>query len=147
MDVIEVNVLNQGKNNLPEYSTKGSAGFDLRANLEEPVVIKPGERKLISTGLKVSLPIGYEMQIRPRSGLALKRGISLVNSPGTIDSDYRGDIGIIIINHGDEDFVVNNGDRIAQGVIAKYTLALWNEVGLLDSSEREDGGFGHTGVK
>lgn len=147
MDVIEVDVLNQSKNNLPEYSTNGSAGFDLRANLEEPVVIKPGERKLISTGLKVSLPIGYEMQIRPRSGLALKRGISLVNSPGTIDSDYRGDIGIIVINHGDEDFVVNNGDRIAQGVIAKYTLVLWNEVGLLDSSEREEGGFGHTGVK
>ena len=131
---------------LPAYETEGSAGMDLRALLEEPVTIRPGQRKLIPTGLSLELPAGYEAQIRARSGLAVKKGIGLVNGIGTIDSDYRGDIGVILINWGEEDFVVENGDRIAQMVIAKYERVEWEAVSDLSDTERGSGGFGHTGV-
>lgn len=131
---------------LPAYETEGSAGMDLRALLEEPVTIRPGQRKLIPTGLSIELPAGYEAQIRARSGLAVKKGIGLVNGIGTIDSDYRGDIGVILINWGEEDFVVENGDRIAQMVIAKYERVEWEAVSDLSDTERGSGGFGHTGV-
>ena len=131
---------------LPEYETEGSAGMDLRAYLDEPVTLKSGERKLIPTGISIELPAGYEAQIRARSGLAAKKGIGLVNGIGTIDSDYRGDIGVILINWGNEDFVIENGDRIAQMVIAKYERIEWETVSELSDTERGSGGFGHTGV-
>ena len=131
---------------LPAYETEGSAGMDLRAMLDEPVVLGPGQRKLIPTGLSIELPVGYEAQIRARSGLAVKKGIGLVNGIGTIDSDYRGDIGVILINWGDEDFVIENGDRIAQMVIAKYERVEWETADDLSATERGSGGFGHTGV-
>ena len=131
---------------LPAYETEGSAGMDLRAMLDEPVVLGPGQRKLIPTGLSIELPVGYEAQIRARSGLAVKKGIGLVNGIGTIDSDYRGDIGVILINWGDEDFVIDNGDRIAQMVIAKYERVEWETADDLSATERGSGGFGHTGV-
>lgn len=131
---------------LPSYETEGSAGMDLRAMVDEPVVLKPGQRKLIPTGLSIELPVGYEAQIRGRSGLAVKKGIGLVNGIGTIDSDYRGDIGVILINWGEEDFVIENGDRIAQMVIAKYERVEWEESADLTETERGSGGFGHTGV-
>jgi len=130
---------------LPEYATPLSAGMDLRANLAEAVVLKPLERKLIPTGLFIELPAGYEAQIRPRSGLAIKHGISLVNTPGTIDADYRGEIGVIMINLSNEDFVINDGERICQMVIAAHERAEWIEVEELNSTERGSGGFGHTG--
>lgn len=131
---------------LPAYETDGSAGMDLRAMLDEPVVLGPGQRKLIPTGISIELPAGYEAQIRARSGLAVKKGIGLVNGIGTIDSDYRGDIGVILINWGDEDFVIENGDRIAQMVIAKYERVEWETADDLSATERGSGGFGHTGV-
>lgn len=131
---------------LPSYETEGSAGMDLRAMLDEPVVLKPGQRKLIPTGISIELPAGYEAQIRGRSGLAVKKGIGLVNGIGTIDCDYRGDIGVILINWGEEDFVIENGDRIAQMVIAKYERVEWEEAADLADTERGSGGFGHTGV-
>lgn len=131
---------------LPSYETEGSAGMDLRAFLDKPAVLRPGERMLIPTGLSIELPVGYEAQIRARSGLAVKKGIGLVNGIGTIDSDYRGDIGVILINWGEEDFVVNNGDRIAQMVIARYERVEWETVSDLSETERGTGGFGHTGV-
>ena len=131
---------------LPKYMTKGAAGMDLYANVHDDTVIKRGEIKLIKTGIRISLPEGFEAQIRPRSGLALKNGISLVNSPGTIDSDYRGEIGVIVINHGAEDFTVKRGDRIAQMVINRYERVDWCECEELDETERADGGFGHSGV-
>lgn len=131
---------------LPAYETKGSAGMDLRANLDEPVVLKPGQRRLIKTGISIELPVGYEAQIRGRSGLAVKHGIGLVNGIGTIDSDYRGEIGVILINWGEEDFVINNNDRIAQMVIAKYERIKWEEADDLTETERGSGGFGHTGI-
>lgn len=130
---------------LPEYQTKGSAGFDLRANLHEPITIKHGEIKIIPTGLIFEIPQGYEVQIRPRSGLAAKNGISIVNTPGTIDSDYRGEIKIILINLGKDDFTVNNGDRIAQGLANKIDQAQFVEINELSETERGAGGFGHTG--
>lgn len=130
----------------PEYETEGSAGMDLRAMLDAPVVIKPGQRKLIPTGISIELPVGYEAQIRGRSGLAMKKGIGLVNGIGTIDSDYRGDIGVILINWGEDDFVIENGDRIAQMVIAKYERVTWEKSDTLGETERGFGGFGHTGV-
>ena len=130
---------------LPEYETLGSAGMDLRAAIGESIRVSPGERVLIPTGIRVSLPIGTEAQIRPRSGLAIRHGISMVNSPGTIDADYRGEIQVILINHGKEDFVVDRGDRIAQMVIAPILRAVWEQVDSLDDTERGDGGFGHTG--
>lgn len=141
----KLRIVNTSNNELPTYATKGSAGMDLRANLQEDVVIAPGERKLIPTGLKISLPVGYEAQIRPRSGLALKKGVTVLNSPGTVDSDYIGDIGVILINHGEESFTVSNGDRIAQMVIAKHETVEFEQVESLDETERGAGGFGSTG--
>jgi len=131
---------------LPFYETEGSAGMDLRAFIEEPVTLKPGQRMLIPTGLYIELPVGYEAQIRARSGLAIKKGIGLVNGIGTIDSDYRGEIKVILINWGDDDFVVENGDRIAQMVIARYERVEWEQTEDLSETERGSGGFGHTGV-
>lgn len=142
---MKVKIVNQSGNSLPEYSTPLSAGMDLRANLAEPVLLKPLERRLIPTGLFMELPGGYEAQIRPRSGLALKKGISVVNTPGTIDADYRGEIGIILINLSGEDFLVNHGERICQMVINKVEMINWSEVDSLEDSERGAGGFGHTG--
>ena len=144
---MNVKIVNRSGNSLPEYSTSLSAGMDLRANLDDPVVLKPLERRLIPTGLFIELPGGFEAQIRPRSGLALKKGISVVNTPGTIDADYRGEIGIILINLSKEDFIVNHGERICQMVINKVEMIAWKEVGSLEDSERGAGGFGHTGNK
>lgn len=132
---------------LPAYETKSAAGMDIRAAIEEPFVLKAGERALVPTGLKMEIPIGYEVQIRPRSGLAIKNGISLVNSPGTIDADYRGEVKIIVINHSAEDFTINHGDRIAQMVIAPVTQMQIVQVDQLDTTERGEGGFGSTGTK
>ena len=131
---------------LPFYETDGSAGMDLRAFIEEPVTLKPGQRMLIPTGLYIELPVGYEAQLRARSGLAIKKGIGLVNGIGTIDSDYRGEIKVILINWGEEDFVIENGDRIAQMVIARYERIEWEQTEDLSETERGSGGFGHTGV-
>jgi dUTP pyrophosphatase len=142
---MNVKIVNRSGNSLPEYSTSLSAGMDLRANLDDPVVLKPMERRLIPTGLFIELPGGFEAQIRPRSGLALKKGISVVNTPGTIDADYRGEIGIILINLSKEDFLVNHGERICQMVINKVEMIAWKEVESLEDSERGAGGFGHTG--
>lgn len=142
---MKVKIVNQSGHALPDYSTPNSAGMDLRAKLDVPVTLKPLERRLIPTGLFIELPEGYEAQIRPRSGLALKKGISIVNTPGTIDADYRGEIGIIVINLSDSDFVVNNGERICQMVINKVEMISWTEVSSLEESERGAGGFGHTG--
>lgn len=130
----------------PFYATEGSAGMDLCACLEAPVILIPGERKLIPTGVRIALPAGYEAQVRPRSGLALKFGITVLNTPGTIDSDYRGEIGVILINHGQDSFEIKHGDRIAQMVVASYARVTWNKVESLDSTERGAGGFGHSGV-
>ena len=132
---------------MPQYSTKSSAGMDLRANLSESVLLKPLERKLIPTGIFIELPDGYECQIRPRSGLALKSGITVLSTPGTIDADYRGEIGIILVNLSSEPFVVNNGDRICQMVVARHSTVEWESVEVLEESERSSGGFGHTGIK
>lgn len=145
--MITVKVINNSNNPLPQYATIGSAGLDLRANISEPIVIKPLERKLIPTGLHISLPKGYEMQIRPRSGMAIKHGITCINTPGTIDSDYRGDIGVGLINLSNELFTVNPGDRIAQGVLNKVEQINWVEVSTLDETERASNGYGHTGIK
>ena len=142
---MKVKIVNRSGHALPDYSTPNSAGMDLRAKLNEAVTLKPMERSLIPTGLYMELPEGYEAQIRPRSGLALKKGISIVNTPGTIDADYRGEIGIILINLSDRDFVVNDGERICQMVINKVESISWSEVESLDDSERGAGGFGHTG--
>lgn len=142
-----VKIVNSSENPLPDYSTASSAGMDLRANLEQAVSLKPLERKLIPTGLYMELPEGYEAQIRPRSGLALKKGISVLNTPGTIDADYRGEIGIILVNLSSEEFIVEHGERICQMVINKVESVKWNLVGSLEDSERGDGGFGHTGTK
>lgn len=142
-----VRIVNKSKHPLPEYSTGSSAGLDLRANLSEPVVLRPLERALIPTGLFIELPDGYEAQIRPRSGLALKKGIGILNSPGTIDADYRGEIGIILVNLSNEKFTVNDGERICQMIISKYEKIEWEEVEALNSSHRGEGGFGHTGEK
>jgi dUTP pyrophosphatase len=141
----QVKIVNKSKHGLPSYGTLLSAGMDLRANIEEEIVLKPGERRLIPTGLFIALPVGYEAQIRPRSGLALKFGISLVNTPGTIDADYRGEIGIILINHSNEPFVIKDGERICQMVINKYETIEWEPTDTLDETERGAGGFGHTG--
>ena len=144
---MKIKIVNKSKHPLPEYATPGSAGMDLRANIDAPIALAPGERKLISTGIYIALPVGYEAQIRPRSGLALKYGIGLANMLGTVDSDYRADVGVILINLGQEDFVVNDGERIAQMVIAKHERAEWDVVEELDETERGEGGYGHTGVK
>lgn len=140
-----VKIVNRSKHPNPEYSTPLSAGMDVRANLENPIVLKPLERALIPTGLYIELPQGFEAQIRPRSGLALKKGITVLNTPGTIDADYRGEIGVILINLSNEDFVINDGDRICQMVIARHETIQWENVEILQETERGSGGFGHTG--
>lgn len=144
---MKIEIINNSKHELPEYSTLQSAGLDLRANLEESVTLKPLERRLVPTGLHIALPDGYEAQVRPRSGLAYKKGVTVLNAPGTIDADYRGDIGVILINMSNEDFVVEDGERIAQLVIAKYDQAEWISVSELSETNRGEGGFGSTGVK
>ena len=147
METISINIINNSTNNLPAYETIGSAGMDIRANLEEPVKLLPLQRALIPTGLFIELPHGYEAQIRPRSGLAIKHGITCLNSPGTIDSDYRGEIKIILVNLSDEEHEIQHGDRIAQMIIHPVTKAEWIEVKVLNESKRGEGGFGHTGNK
>lgn len=144
---MKVQIINKSKHPLPQYATECSAGMDIRANLNEPIVLKPLQRCLVPTGLYISLPLGFEAQMRPRSGLALKKGITLLNTPGTIDADYRGEIGIILVNLSAEDFVVEDGERIAQMVIARHEQTEWVEVETLDETERGEGGFGHTGRK
>ena len=144
---MEIKVVNKGHQPLPQYATAQSAGMDLRANLEEPVTLNPLERRLIPTGLHIALPAGYEAQVRPRSGLALQRGITVLNTPGTIDADYRGEIGVVLINLSQEPFVVNDGERIAQMVIARHEQGELTQVEVLDETERGEGGYGHTGVK
>lgn len=143
---IKVKIVNKSGHPLPQYATAFSAGLDLRAFLEAPMVIAPGERALVPTGIRTALPEGYELQLRPRSGLALRSGITLLNSPGTIDADYRGEIGVIIINHSDRPFTVADGDRICQMVLTRYFRIEWDETDCLDSTERGEGGFGHTGT-
>ena len=144
---MKIKIVNKSKHPLPEYATPGSAGMDLRANIDAPITLAPGERKLIPTGIHIALPVGCEAQVRPRSGLALKYGIGLANMLGTVDADFRGEIGVILINLGQEDFVVNDGERIAQMVITKHERAEWVVVYELDETERGEGGYGHTGVK
>jgi len=144
---VKVAVINDGKHQLPLYSTPQSAGLDLRASLDVPIVLQPGERSLIPTGIKLALPPGMEAQVRPRSGLAYKHGVTVLNAPGTIDADYRGDIGVILVNHGNVAFTVEDGSRIAQMVLAKYEQVAWEEVRELTDTDRGDGGFGSTGVK
>jgi dUTP pyrophosphatase len=141
-----VKVINKSNNPLPEYSTPQSAGFDLRANLENIEILKPGERKLVGTGLFIALEPGYEAQVRPRSGLALKKGITVLNAPGTVDADYRGEVGVILYNASNEDFEIVPGERIAQMVIAKYERINWEKTDTLDETERGAGGFGHSGT-
>jgi len=144
---MNIRIVNKSKHELPAYETKASAGMDLRSNIDEPVVLKPLERQLIPTGLFIELPLGFEAQIRPRSGLAIKKGISLVNTPGTIDADYRGEIKIIVINLSNQEVEIADGERIAQMIISKVEQAQWIEVDLLEETERGAGGFGHTGTK
>ena len=148
MDRLKVKIINRSHHPLPAYATPEAAGMDIRAYLPDgPVTLRPMERALIGTGLYMQLPAGYEAQIRPRSGLALKHGLSVANSPGTIDADFRGEIKIILINLGTEDFVVNDGERVCQMVIKQYSHVSWEPVAELDRTKREDGGFGHTGVE
>ena len=142
---MKIKIVNRSHHALPQYATALSAGLDLRANLEEDITLQPMERRLVPTGLSIALPEGYEAQVRPRSGLALKHGITLLNTPGTIDADYRGESGVIMVNLSDTPFNIADGDRIAQLVIARYEQAEWEAVEALDSTERGDGGFGHTG--
>ena len=144
---MKIKVINKSKNTLPSYSTELSAGMDLRADLDNPVTIRPLERILIPTGLYIEIPSGYEAQIRPRSGLAIKKGITVLNSPGTIDADYRGQICVILINFSSDDFIIENGERICQMVIARHEKAEWLPVEILEDTERGAGGFGHTGKK
>lgn len=144
---MEIKIVNRSGNSLPSYETEHSAGMDLRAFITDTIVLKPMERKLIPTGLFIELPEGYEAQVRPRSGLALKHGITVLNTPGTIDSDYRGEVGIILINLSDKDFEIANGDRLAQMVISKYEKAVLREVDELNNTKRGEGGFGHSGRK
>jgi dUTP pyrophosphatase len=149
MNKVNIKIINKSRNKLPEYATSASAGLDLAANIEgdEYVIIEPMERKLISTGLYIALPIGYEAQVRPRSGLALRKGITVLNTPGTIDADYRGEIKVLLINLGKEPFAFKNGERIAQMVIAKHEQGEFEVVAELDKTERNEGGWGHTGTK
>ena len=142
-----IRIINNSHHDLPRYATPLSAGMDLRANLDQAVILKPLERRLIPTGLRMALPPGYDAQVRPRSGLALKKGITVLNTPGTIDADYRGEIGVILINLSSEDFVVEDGERIAQMVIARHEQPQLVQVDTLDETERGEGGFGHSGVK
>ena len=144
---MKIQVINKSNWALPQYTTINSAGLDLRANIEKSIVLKPLERILVPTGLFMALPVGYEGQVRPRSGLAIKKGITVLNSPGTVDADYRGEVGVILINLSNEDFVIEPGERIAQLVIAKYECAVWETVEVLDETDRGTEGFGHSGVK
>jgi dUTP pyrophosphatase len=144
---MQINIINKSQHELPNYETIASAGMDLRANLVEPITLQPLDRAIVKTGLFIELPVGYEAQVRPRSGLAAKKGITVLNSPGTVDADYRGEIGVILVNLSHEDFVVENGERIAQLVIAKHERAEWNVVEELTETSRGAGGFGSTGVK
>lgn len=145
MDNLRIKIINTSRNPLPAYATALSAGMDLRASLDEPMTVAPGQRVLVPTGLRVELPEGYEMQLRPRSGLALRHGITLLNSPGTIDADYRGEIGVILINLSDDTFVINPGERICQMVVAAHARVEWSATDALSDTERGDGGFGHSG--
>ena len=145
--MIKIKVINRGHQQLPAYATPQSAGMDLRANLDAPITLHPMERRLIPTGLHIALPEGYEAQVRPRSGLALKHGLTVLNTPGTIDADYRGEIGVVLINLSQEDFIINDGERIAQMVIARHEQGDFVVVEELDETERGEGGYGHTGVK
>ena len=142
---MKVQIVNKSKHTLPNYETLASAGMDLRANIEEPILLKPLERIVVKTGLFIALPVGYEAQVRPRSGLAAKFGIGVLNSPGTIDADYRGEIGVILVNLSKDDFIINDGDRIAQMVVAKHERVDWLTVEVLDETSRGSGGFGSTG--
>lgn len=144
---MKIQIINNGHQPLPVYATEKSAGMDLRANIDEPIELHPMERRLINTGLHIALPDGFEAQVRPRSGLALKHGVTVLNSPGTIDADYRGEIMVLLINLSQQDFVIRDGERIAQLVVARYEGIEWVEVECLDETERGTGGYGHTGVK
>ena len=144
---MEIKIINKSQHPLPNYETLASAGMDLRANLLEPITLKPLERAIVKTGLFIELPIGFEAQVRPRSGLAAKKGVTVLNSPGTVDADYRGEIGVILVNLSNEDFIVENGERIAQLIIAKHERAIWIESQELTETSRGEGGFGSTGIK
>jgi len=144
--IMNVQIINKSKHVTPNYETAGAAGMDLRANIDAAITLKPLERAIFKTGLFIALPIGFEAQVRPRSGLAAKKGITVLNSPGTVDADYRGEIGVILVNLSNEDFVINDGERIAQLIIAKHERVNWQEVNVLDDTERGSGGFGSTGV-
>lgn len=144
---MEIKIINKSGHKLPHYETLASAGMDLRANLEAPVILKPLGRAIVPTGIFMELPVGYEAQVRPRSGLAAKKGVTVLNAPGTIDADYRGEVGVILVNLSNEDFTVENGERVAQMVIAKHERAEWVEVETLSETDRGAGGFGSTGVK
>ena len=144
---MEIKIINKSAHALPHYETLASAGMDLRANIEESIILKPLERTIVKTGLFIELPVGYEAQVRPRSGLAAKKGITVLNAPGTVDADYRGEIGVILVNLSNEEFTIENGERVAQLVIAKHERATWIEVNELSETARGAGGFGSTGVK
>ncbi|MEC7770035.1 MAG: dUTP diphosphatase [Bacteroidota bacterium] len=144
---MKIKIINKSGHKLPHYETLASAGMDLRADLEAPITLKPLERAIVPTGLFMELPVGYEAQVRPRSGLAAKKGITVLNAPGTIDADYRGNVGVILVNLSNEDFTIENGERIAQMVIAKHERAEWEEVETLSDTDRGEGGFGSTGTK
>jgi len=144
---VGIKVINKSNHKLPHYETSASAGMDLRANIEQPINLAPLERTIVKTGIFIELPIGYEAQVRPRSGLAAKKGITVLNAPGTVDADYRGEIGVILVNLSNEDFTIENGERVAQLVIAKHERALWEEVKTLSDTDRGSGGFGSTGTK
>lgn len=144
---MKIKIINKSSHDLPHYETIASAGMDLRANIEDAITLKPFDRTIVKTGLFIELPIGYEAQVRPRSGLAAKKGITVLNAPGTVDADYRGEIGVILVNLSNDDFTIENGERIAQLVIAKHERAEWEEVDVLSSTDRGAGGFGSTGVK
>ncbi len=144
---MQIKIINRSAHDLPHYETIASAGMDLRANISDPITLKPLERTIIKTGLFIELPVGYEAQVRPRSGLAAKKGITVLNAPGTVDADYRGEVGVILVNLSNEDFVIENGERVAQMVIAKHERAEWIEVAELSETSRGEGGFGSTGVK
>ena len=144
---MQIKIVNKSNHDLPHYETIASAGMDLRANISESRVLKPLERSIVGTGLFIELPVGFEAQVRPRSGLAAKKGITVLNAPGTVDADYRGEIGVILVNLSNEDFTIQNGERIAQLVIAKHERAEWDEVEILSETSRGEGGFGSTGVK
>jgi dUTP pyrophosphatase len=143
---MNVQIINKSKHATPNYETEGSAGMDLRANINESITLKPLERTIVKTGLFIALPVGFEAQVRPRSGLAAKKGITVLNSPGTVDADYRGEIGVILVNLSNDNFIINDGERIAQLIIAKHERVNWQEVTVLNETERGSGGFGSTGV-